>query len=85
MAETRPARPVAPAPTMPAGAGRMRPGAESQAGRPWTSIALDPASGTLRDRRATPPPTHAAMRRGPTTTAGSLVALDAKTGASRPT
>lgn len=74
--------PAAPAPAMPPGGWGNAPGVPITGGGTWTSYALDPASGVLYAPGGNPAPDFAPqLRPGTNPYAGSLVALDARTGA----
>jgi PQQ-dependent dehydrogenase (methanol/ethanol family) len=68
----------------PAGTWRNAPGVEISGGGTWTSYSLDPATGLLYVPGGNPAPDFAkGLRKGSNLFAGSVVVLDAKTGAYR--
>jgi alcohol dehydrogenase (cytochrome c) len=70
--------------TVPAGTWQNAPGVEITGGATWTSYSLDPATGLLYVPGGNPAPDFAKhLRKGANLYAGSLVVLDAKTGAYR--
>jgi alcohol dehydrogenase (cytochrome c) len=74
--------PHAPAPAMPAGGWGNAADVPITGGATWTSYSLDPASATLYVPGGNPAPDFAReLRPGVNPFAGSLIALDAKTGA----
>jgi alcohol dehydrogenase (cytochrome c) len=74
--------PQAPAPTMPAGGWGNAADVPISGAATWTSFSLDPASGTLYVPGGNPAPDFAReLRPGVNPYAGTLVALDARTGA----
>jgi alcohol dehydrogenase (cytochrome c) len=78
--------PHAPAPQMPAGGWGNAADVPITGAGTWTSFSLDPASGTLYVPGGNPAPDFAPeLRPGINPYAGTLVALDAKTGAVRAT
>jgi alcohol dehydrogenase (cytochrome c) len=73
--------PAAPAPQFPAGSWQNAPDVPISGGATWTSYTLDPATGTLYVPGGNPAPDFAIqLRPGEHPFAGSLVALDARTG-----
>jgi len=78
--------PAAPAPAMPSGGWGNAAGVPITGGATWTSYALDPATATLYIPGGNPAPDFAAhLRPGTNPFAGSIIALDAATGAVRKT